>query len=87
MKSSFSVTSFNEFAQQKLKNSLNFPCFRTLLDTAANFPTSCEEITMAVCPQNVKVKNYVEDEPGTLSLWIYLWICKHFVLINRARAR
>ncbi|XP_057315283.1 cell cycle checkpoint control protein RAD9A-like [Hydractinia symbiolongicarpus] len=36
---------------------------KVLLDTVMNFPNSCEEISMSVCPQAVKVRNFVDDEP------------------------
>ena len=36
---------------------------KVLQDTVANFPTSCEEITLAVCPTDVRITNYVDDEP------------------------
>lgn len=29
-----------------------------------NFPNNQEEITLCVCPETFKVKNYVDDEPG-----------------------
>lgn len=29
-----------------------------------NFPNNQEEVTLVVCPETFKVKNYVDDEPG-----------------------
>ena len=36
---------------------------KVLQDTVSNFPNNCEEITLTVCPQSVKIKNYIESEP------------------------
>lgn len=36
---------------------------KVLQDTVSNFPTSCEEITLSVCPEHVKITNYIDDEP------------------------
>ena len=36
---------------------------KVMQDAVANFPNSCEEITLVVCPEFVKLKNYVDDEP------------------------
>ena len=36
---------------------------KVLLDTVMNFPNSCEEITISVSPESVKVTNYVDAEP------------------------
>ncbi|XP_002155070.1 cell cycle checkpoint control protein RAD9A [Hydra vulgaris] len=33
---------------------------KVLQDTVLNFPNNCEEIVLTVCPQFVKIKNYVE---------------------------
>lgn len=38
--------------------------FRLLLDTAANFQNSCEEVTLGCSAENLKFENYREDEPG-----------------------
>ncbi len=37
---------------------------RILNDAMYNFPNNQEEVTLVVCPEMFKVKNYVEDEPG-----------------------
>ena len=37
---------------------------RILNDAVYNFPNNQEEITLVVCPETFKVKNYVDDEPG-----------------------
>lgn len=42
--------------------------FRILNDAVFNFPNNQEEITLVVCPETVKVKNYVDDEPGTAAI-------------------
>ena len=39
-------------------------CFRVLVDTASNFPNSCEEVTLSCTPESIMFKNYLEDEPG-----------------------
>lgn len=46
--------------------SILFSCFfvRILNDAVYNFPNNLEEITLLVCPETFKVKNYVDDEPG-----------------------
>lgn len=42
-----------------------FPTFpRILNDAVVNFPNNQEEITLVVSPETLKVKNYVDDEPG-----------------------
>ena len=42
-----------------------FPTFNRILNDAVyNFPNNQEEITLVVCPETFKVKNYVDDEPG-----------------------
>ena len=42
-----------------------FPAFcRILNDAVVNFPNNQEEITLVVSPETLKVKNYVDDEPG-----------------------
>lgn len=37
---------------------------RILNDAVYNFPNNQEEVTLVVCPETFKVKNYVDDEPG-----------------------
>ena len=37
---------------------------RILNDAVVNFPNNQEEITLVVSPETLKVKNYVDDEPG-----------------------
>ena len=42
-----------------------FPTFHRILnDAVVNFPNNQEEITLVVSPETLKVKNYVDDEPG-----------------------
>ncbi|XP_065054212.1 cell cycle checkpoint control protein RAD9A-like [Rhopilema esculentum] len=36
---------------------------KVLIDTAANFPNSCEEVTFCCTPESLTIKNYIEDEP------------------------
>lgn len=36
---------------------------KILSDVVFNFPSNQEEITLVVCPETLKVKNYVDDEP------------------------
>lgn len=43
---------------------------KVLQDTVSNFPNSCEEISLQVCPDALKMKNYVGDEPD-LSKVVY----------------
>ena len=40
---------------------------RILNDAVYNFPNNQEEITLVVCPETFKVKNYVDDEPGIIN--------------------
>ena len=45
-----------------LFDNLSLP--RVLNDTVFNFPNNQEEITFGVAPEILRVKNYVDDEPG-----------------------
>ena len=51
---------------------------RILNDAVYNFPNNQEEITLCVCPETFKVKNYVDDEPGKKlkHVMIYLTIIR-----------
>ena len=39
---------------------------RLLLDAAANFQTGQEEVTLSVSRRQLGLRNYTDDEPGTL---------------------
>lgn len=41
---------------------------RILNDAVYNFPNNQEEITLVVCPETFKVKNYVDDEPDSTKI-------------------
>lgn len=41
-------------------------CFRLLSDAVFNFPNTQEEITLSVSPDATVLKNYTDDEPGTI---------------------
>ena len=43
-------------------------CVRLLGDIARHFPTSQEEVTLAISPVRVTLKNYYEEECGEKSL-------------------
>ena len=51
---------------------------RILNDAVYNFPNNQEEITLCVCPETFKVKNYVDDEPG--KKWKHVIICTWLVV-------
>ena len=77
-----------QFDKNKNNNSL-FTCIvdnrdicffnRILNDAVYNFPNNQEEITLCVCPETFKVKNYVDDEPG--KKWKYVMICTWLVAV------
>ena len=46
---------------------------RVLIDTAANFPNSCEEVTLGCTPEHLTFRNYLEDEPGSLHCTFHIF--------------
>ena len=49
------------FAKELCPNLIQTPA-KVLLDTVSNFPNSCEEITLRVSPDSLKIKNFVDQE-------------------------
>ena len=59
------VSNNNIIIDSIVDNDHNFFCSNRILNDAVyNFPNNQEEITLCVCPETFKVKNYVDDEPG-----------------------